>query len=60
MDEDIVYTSNHSQGLMAIAQALGEIQFWERMRTLMPMVAAELVKSGVVFPKEALNNGKEG
>ena len=34
-----------------VMAAIGEIEFMERMKNLMPMVAAALIKQGVKFPK---------
>ena len=34
-----------------VIRTMDEIQWWENMKVLMPMVAKELVKAGVIFPK---------
>jgi hypothetical protein len=40
------------EGALMVARAISEIAWWERMAILMPLVADELVKAGVSFPKE--------
>lgn len=37
------------EGNLAIAKAISEIIFWEKMEILMPLVAEELKKAGVKF-----------
>lgn len=45
---------------IAIIKAMGEIRFMEKMRVLMPMVAAELVKAGVDFSKVRFESAPAG
>ncbi len=50
-EDSIEYTSNNDQANMMLIRAISEIVWWEKMEILMPMVAMELIKAGVKFPK---------
>lgn len=49
--DDYEYTTANPEAQMALACAINEILFMERMKRLMPLVAKELVKAGVDFSK---------
>lgn len=54
--DDYEYTTANPEAQMALALAINEIFFMERMKRLMPLVAQELVKAGVDFSKAVLND----
>jgi hypothetical protein len=44
------YTTNNLEANLMLMRALNEIQWWDQMKELAPLVVKELIRMGVKFP----------